>query len=285
MKRGYADTPEGQIHYVVQGEGVPLILLHATPQSSRAYWKLAPLLAKECRVFTPDTLGFGNSGPLPPSVKIEDFARSFVHFMDALDIQKAHVFGLHTGNKVAVALAAGWPERVESVMLCGSPHSIIPDKTKRDVAIFNLVDVIERRFEPAPGGSDLLRAWALAYGRIANAWWDTATFSQQKLTPEHINPLERRVLDMVQARLTDREAHEAIFAYDWGAGLRKIKAKTLFVELVSAIEEARHGRQGEGLTKIVPNSKLATLENANGNAIEVRTEELARVILDFVKGR
>ena len=28
MRDGYADTPKGQVHYVAEGEGEPLILLH-----------------------------------------------------------------------------------------------------------------------------------------------------------------------------------------------------------------------------------------------------------------
>lgn len=281
IKRGYANTPEGQIHYAEQGSGENLILLHATPQSSRAYWKLAPLLAKEFHVWTPDTLGFGNSDPIPANITIEYFAQSFINFMDVLRIEKAHIFGLHTGNKIAVSLAAGWPERIETIMLCGSPHSIIPDKEKRDAAIFNLVDVIERRFESEDGGADLLRAWALSYSRITSTWWDTGTTNP---TDSNINALAGRVLDLIQARYSDREAHEAIFAYNWGAALPDIKTRTMFIELVSEIEEERHGRQGATLTKIVPKSKLKTLENANGTAIETRADELAEAIINFAKG-
>ena len=53
MKRGYADTPHGQIHYMTMGEGEPLLLLHQTG-SSRQYWKLMPLLAGSYRTFAPD---------------------------------------------------------------------------------------------------------------------------------------------------------------------------------------------------------------------------------------
>ena len=85
MKRGYADTQEGQIYYMTEGEGEPLILLHATG-SSRQFKRLVPLLAKEYRVIAPDNLGEGNSDPIPPNVKIVDLARSYIHFMDALGI-------------------------------------------------------------------------------------------------------------------------------------------------------------------------------------------------------
>ena len=82
MKRGYANTPEGQMHYTVEGSGEPLLLLHQTG-SSRSLMKLLPLLSKDYRVFAIDNLGEGNSDPLPPQVEIRDMARSYVHFMDA----------------------------------------------------------------------------------------------------------------------------------------------------------------------------------------------------------
>ena len=123
MKRGYADTPEGQIHYTEDGKGEPLLLLHQTG-SSRSLFRLLPLLSKSYRVFAIDNLGEGNSDPLPPNAEIRDMARSYIHFMDAMGLAKAHVFGMHTGNKVGTELGAGWPARIDGLILCGQTHSI-----------------------------------------------------------------------------------------------------------------------------------------------------------------
>ena len=62
----------------------------------------------------------------------------------------------------------------------------------------------------------------------------------------------------------------------------QIKAKTLFVELATGHEVVRHGRQGESLISIVPNSKLTSIEGADGNAIENRADDIAAAILDFL---
>ena len=139
MKRGYADTPEGQMHYTVEGSGEPLLLLHQTG-SSRNLLKMLPPLSKEYRVFAIDNLGEGNSDPLPPNVEIRDMARSYVHFMDALGLEKAHVFGIHTGNKVGTELGAGWPSRVDGLILCGQTHSIQADH-KDQVAVMGARDL------------------------------------------------------------------------------------------------------------------------------------------------
>ena len=113
MKRGYADTPEGQIHYYVEGEGEPLIMMHATG-SSRQFARLQPLLAQHFKVYAFDTLGFGGSDPLPhpETISIHDLAQSVVHGMDSLGIQKAYVYGLHTGNKIGADMGAAFPDRI-----------------------------------------------------------------------------------------------------------------------------------------------------------------------------
>ena len=156
MKRGYADTPQGQMHYYEQGSGEPLLLLHATG-SSRNLMKLLPLVGREYRAIAIDSLGEGNSDPLPPGAQIRDLARSYVDFMDAMGLARAHVFGLHTGNKVGTELGAEWPTRVDGLILCGQTHSMQVEHEDL-VSVMGARDrPITKEFEPSPDGSHLVR--------------------------------------------------------------------------------------------------------------------------------
>ncbi|MDO8751228.1 MAG: alpha/beta hydrolase [Dehalococcoidia bacterium] len=281
MKRGYADTPEGQIYYMTEGEGEPLILLHATG-SSRQFWRLMPLLAKEFRVIAPDNLGEGNSDPIPPNVQIEDLARSYVHFMDALGIEKAHVFGLHTGNKIGTEMAAGWPNRVGGFILCGNTHSI--QLTREDsLAIMGPIVLPRlRKYEPLPDGSHLVKQWAAEFSSLSAAWWDTTTLTQQKLTQEVLERRKERILDLLQG-LGEAEKYRAIFAYDLGARMRDIKVKTLVIE-IRVPSEAHLPALGPKLVQRIPTSSLATVEHtAGGMTMEVKAEEFAQLILGFLR--
>ena len=113
MKFGYADTPEGQVHYVEQGQGEPIVLLHQTPRSVHMYTKLLPLLAQEYRAIAIDMLGYGQSARLPEDGDAMDvLARNTIGFLDALELSKAHLLGWHTGSVVAADVAADWPQRV-----------------------------------------------------------------------------------------------------------------------------------------------------------------------------
>lgn len=281
MKRGYADTPQGQIHYLTAGEGEPLLLLHQTG-SSRQYWRLMPLLAEKYKTFAPDNLGSGNSDPLPPKVQIADLARSMIDFMDFLGIKKAHIFGFHTGNKIATELAATWPYRVERLILCGQTHSIMAEHEALNAAMKTVVETSIRKFEPAPDGLHLVKQWAADFGYFANAWWDTTSFSREKLSPELFQRRKELIIEQLQIREVG-EVYRAIFAFDLGARMRQIKARTLIIEVATPQEE-QLGRQGEKLIKLIPNSQLATVEHAAGGiVVEAKAEEFARLILDFLK--
>lgn len=280
MKRGYADTPEGQIHYTTVGDGKPLLLLHQTG-SSRQYGKLLPLLAEKYRTFAPDNLGSGNSDPLPPDVRIADLARSMVHFMDALGIERAHLFGFHTGNKIATEMAAAWPSRVDRLILCGQTHSIMAEHEALNAALKAVLGPSLRKFEPEPDGSHLMKRWAADFGVLANIWWGTSDVARETLTPELLRRRRDRVIDHLQLRNV-AEVYRAIFAFDLGARMRQIKARTLIIE-VAAPQEDHLGRQGEKLVKLVPDSRLVTVEHTKGGmVVEAEARELARLILGFL---
>ena len=280
MKRGYADTPEGQIHYTTAGDGKPLLLLHQTG-SSRQYGKLLPLLATQYKTFAPDNLGSGNSDPLPPDVQIADLARSMVHFMDALGIERVHLFGFHTGNKIATEMAAAWPSRVDRVILCGQTHSIMAEHEALNAALKAAVGSSLRKFEPEPDGSHLMKQWAADFSVLANTWWAVSDVAHETLTPELLRRRRDRVVDHLQIRDV-AEVYRAIFAFDLGARMRQITAKTLIIE-VATPQEDHLGRQGEKLVKLVPDSRLATIEHTvGGMAVEAEAPELARLILGFL---
>ena len=62
---GYAYAPryleqDGlRMHYVEEGAGVPVLLLHGEPTWAYLYRKMIPTLAGAARVLAPDYFGFG----------------------------------------------------------------------------------------------------------------------------------------------------------------------------------------------------------------------------------
>jgi pimeloyl-ACP methyl ester carboxylesterase len=284
MKRGYADTPEGQIHYTEDGKGEPLLLLHQTG-SSRSLFRLLPLLSKSYRVFAIDNLGEGNSDPLPPNAEIRDMARSYIHFMDAMGLAKAHVFGMHTGNKVGTELGAGWPARIDGLILCGQTHSIQANH-KDQVSVMGARDrPMLREFEPSPDGSHLVKEWATQFNYLSAMWWGTDVHASETLTPELLQRRKDRVVDALQMRGT-KEKYRAIFAFDLAGRMRDIGVKDTLVIEIRVPEESHLSPQGPKLVAIIPRSRLVTIEHkGGGRAVEAKSGEIADVILSYLKER
>jgi len=121
VRRGYADTPFGQLHYAEAGTGPALLLLHQTPRSHDEFREVQPLLADRRRVLAMDMLGFGLSAALPAPQTVERFAAGAFALLDALGVHEAAVLGHHTGAAVALEMAAQAADRVPALVLSSPP--------------------------------------------------------------------------------------------------------------------------------------------------------------------
>src|SRR6185295_209774 len=285
MKRGYADTPEGQVHFYVHGRGEPLLLLHETPRSARGFAPIMRLLGRRFRCFAADTLGFGGSDPLPAKATMEDLARNMVHFLDAQGIRRAHVLGFHTGNKIAAAMAAGHPDRVGKVVLVGMTHSLVVSRKQRDAAIMGIVKKYMTAYRESPDGGHLVRAWAADYGSLAGIWWDPAVMTARKITDEALRRQELRMIEMIECRRSIRQIYSMNFGFDMTATLRRVKQPALVIEC-RVPEETHLGAQGPKMLKLLKRGELVTLKGAGFDATDARAADIARAASRFLlRGR
>ncbi len=111
-------------NYHDQGTGDPVLLLHGSGPgvSAWANWRLVlPNLAENFRVVSPDIVGFGfTERPDDISYDMETWLRHALDFLDAMEIEQAHVIGNSFGGSLAVALAIQAPQRISRLVLMGS---------------------------------------------------------------------------------------------------------------------------------------------------------------------
>ena len=111
-------------NYHDQGAGDSVLLLHGSGPgvSAWANWRLViPHLAENFRVLAPDIVGFGfTDRPEAISYDMETWLRHALDFLDAMEIEQAHVVGNSFGGSLAVALAVQAPERISRLVLMGS---------------------------------------------------------------------------------------------------------------------------------------------------------------------
>ena len=278
--RGYVQTALGQVHYVRAGTGPALLLLPASGRSSRMFGAVMPLLTPAFDVCAIDTPGFGNSDPLPPGASIEQLAGCVTEVMDALGHRRAHIYGLHTGNKIATALAGEWPDRVDRLVLAGQSHSLIPDRVRRNAVILDIVREYVREYmdPPVSGAAAALVEWGAAFQRIAGSWWDGALLASGA-APDALAHARRLVLDELQSGGT-AELYRANFDYDLGAGFSRIRAPTLVLEIATPAEDKTIGRQGPAVQRLIPEAALHTITEPAGHTLtlENRAEDLAEIL-------
>ncbi|WP_182909581.1 alpha/beta fold hydrolase [Microbispora sp. H13382] len=111
---------ERQVHYLRAGCGLPVVLLHASPGDHRPLRELVRELAPWFSVYALDTPGHGGSDRLPAAEPgVEDYGAALGETLTALGLERVHLYGTHTGAKIALAFAVEHPERVASLVLDG----------------------------------------------------------------------------------------------------------------------------------------------------------------------
>jgi pimeloyl-ACP methyl ester carboxylesterase len=112
-----------KIHYVIEGKGEPVVLIHGLYASAFLNWKLPGVireLAKDYRVIALDLPGHGASGkPMNKQAYGVQMVDDVVLLLDHLKIKKAHIVGYSLGGMITLKLLAKYPERVRSALVGG----------------------------------------------------------------------------------------------------------------------------------------------------------------------
>ena len=107
-----------------------ILIHHGAFRSGKFWYHWVPPLADSYRVIRRDMRGHGGSTLPGPDFEwsVEALAEDVVAFMDALKIDKIHFMGESMGGIVGIVLAAKYPERLHSLILCATPMNLHPDK-------------------------------------------------------------------------------------------------------------------------------------------------------------
>ncbi len=115
----YLEQDGLRMHYVDEGAGEPVLLLHGEPTWAYLYRKMIPSLTAAARVVAPDYFGFGRSDK--PTC-IEDYSYDFQYgsierFADELDLRETTVVVQDWGGPIGLRLAVEHPERVSRLVI------------------------------------------------------------------------------------------------------------------------------------------------------------------------
>jgi pimeloyl-ACP methyl ester carboxylesterase len=105
------------LHYLDEGRGTPVVLLHAFPLHAGMFRPQVEALRGRCRLLLPDVRGFGGSGQAPGPTGMDVIARDVLALLDALGVERAVVGGVSMGGYAALALLREDPGRVAGLVL------------------------------------------------------------------------------------------------------------------------------------------------------------------------
>jgi 2-hydroxymuconate-semialdehyde hydrolase len=256
-----------KLHYVEDGSGPPLLLLHGLNGSTFGFRLLMPHLAPHFRTIALDLMGFGYSErPEHRDYSLGAQARLVAGFLDALGISKASVLGHSLGGAVAMHLSMQFPERVDRLILVSSATD---RETRRGLRSSRLV----RPLLP------VVAALTVQNQRFRRISLRSACYDPAFMTPEVIEGYTaptrvRGHLRALGALMVDRRKDPPL-------DLTAIRQPTLIIW--GAADRWLPVSHGERLLRLIPDSRMKVIEKAGHLVLEEQPEESARLLIDFLR--
>lgn len=259
------DAPPA-IHHVVQGEGVPIVLLNGGMMTTFHWEPIAAKLRGKHRVILLDFRGQLQSPITPESPAPSDLAghaRDVVAVLDKLGIEKAHVAGTSFGSLVALVMAAEHPDRVSSVVALNSTASLSAENVEG-------TKLLRRLAQEAVAGGDGGKVLDTIVPTTYSPEWIAANQEALPLRRQQVAALPKGWFAGVDAILA------ALESMNLAPSLAKIRVP---VTIVSAERDITFPvSSSEALHKAIAGSRLVVVPGAShGYVLEHPDDAAARI--------
>lgn len=228
VTRHFVNVDDRQVHYRRVGQGPAVLLVHETPMTGVMLLPLAhKLAALGMTAIALDTPGYGISDKLPQPrwpdyPMIEDYADSLVETIPALGMEKAHIYGSHTGALIVLEAGLRHPRGLGSVVVDGVPIF------GRELAIALVSDVNIPLYPRLQNGTHLLQLWHRYRDHIMYwPWWNLRGDARLPFALPSARWLQDRWLDWILAGDTYARSYHGAFRFDCDQALLKTQARTV----------------------------------------------------------
>lgn len=269
FESNFLDLEGHRLHYVDEGQGPTLLLLHGNPTWSFLYRHLIVRLRGRFRCVAPDYPGFGLSRARPGyDFRAASQAAVLAAFVERLDLRNVIAFGQDWGGPIGFHVASGRPERFDGFIigntwawpLDGDPHF--------------------ERFARLLGGP--VGAWAIR--------WLNAFVNVMIPLGLHTARLSKAEMNAYRAPFSTREAREATHVFprelvEAGAFLREVESGLSRLRHLPALivwglhDFALRRRERERFENEFPDHETVLLRHAGHFIQEDAPEEIAEAIL------
>jgi pimeloyl-ACP methyl ester carboxylesterase len=243
-----------EMYYEDHGAGPALLLLHGGTGSSKGWEGYFDTFFEGYRIIAPDLRGHGRtnnpSGEWNYSIMADDIAS----FIKELDLQKPYICGWSDGGQIGLELAIRYPG-LASAYIVGGVSKENPNENLqplREIGFVGPGEVNINQYEIArPEWVKILRAIHSPQG--AEYWKELLTgISRLWMTPfNYSNDDLAKIIESTLIIIGDRDHH---------------------IPVETAV----------ALYRMIPNSDLAVLPNADHYITRTHVKEFSNLVLDFI---
>jgi 3-oxoadipate enol-lactonase len=254
------------IYYESHGDGEPLLLINGYGQYSGHWAALIPRLSKDYRVISFDNRGTGRSDKPEVPYTMKMMAADAKGLLDAIGVDRAHVFGVSMGGMIAQEFALNYPDKVMSLILgctqCGGKQSVLP--TQEAMAVLF--------------GPEMAKLPVEQMARETAPWLWTKEFIDRnpkavdlyvEITSKYPTPIQGFACQA-----------QALMGHNTYERLPQIKAPTLVI--AGDADRLIPAENSKILASRIPGAELVMLKNA-GHGFFSETPESTKAILDFLR--
>ena len=114
----YITIGEHRLHYIDEGQGSVIVMVHGNPTWSYYYRNLITLLSGDHRVVAVDNIGCGLSDkPQDYPYRLRDHIENLTALLQALDITKCSLIVHDWGGAIGIGYAGRYPERIDKIVV------------------------------------------------------------------------------------------------------------------------------------------------------------------------
>jgi pimeloyl-ACP methyl ester carboxylesterase len=250
------------IHYEIEGQGAPLIILHGMGNNSQSWKKQLKSLSKQFTVIAWDAPGYGKSSD--PKVELKEFkqfADVLKGFIEKLHYESVSLLGHSMGSAIALDFCYRFPEMVDAL--------IISDATRGAAALSK--EENERRLKNRLTNIETLDPKELAKQRVKEL------FSPQP-DPEIMNEAER-IYSQIRP-MGFRSVAYSLFHLDQMDILSSIAVPTLVIcgelDRVTPVSESKIFHDS------IKDSMFVTIPGTGHLCYQEDSTRFNRIVLDFL---
>lgn len=118
----YIKANSVQLHYVTEGSGKLLILLHGLFEFWYSWRHQLPYLSRHFKVVVPDLRGYNDSDKPRNGYDLDTLSDDICSLIQTLGYEKAHIVGHDWGGAIAWHLARRFPANVEKLAVLSTPQ-------------------------------------------------------------------------------------------------------------------------------------------------------------------